>query len=88
MATHDAGQEGMLSIGHSAGGDGAMPVATGFNPAAYNQTYLAFYKMQGKCSIHDWDSWCNATGDEAGRDIHGTQEAGTIIASWFIPQGF
>ncbi len=58
-----------------------------YNPVAYNQTYIAFYKMQGKNST-GWDSWVNQTGDETGRPVTAGQEAATIVASWFIPQGF
>ncbi len=58
-----------------------------FNPASYNQTFIAYYKMQGK-KTGGWDSWTNTTGDETGRPASAGQEAATIIANWFIPQGF
>ncbi len=85
MATYDAGQEGSLNIARAQ--SGFQPSTWGFNPSAYNQTLVPFYKMQGKCSVHGWDSWVNGTGDESGRAVHGVQEAGTIVVKWFVPQG-
>ncbi len=78
----------MLSLGNP--DVAATPFANSmfaFQPAYYNQTYLAFYKMQGKNST-GWDSWTNTTGDETGRPTSAGQEAATIVASWYIPQGF
>ncbi len=88
MATVLAGQEGMLSLGNP--DVAASPWQNSiheFNPTSYNQTYVAYYKMQGKNST-GWDSWTNNTGDETGRPVSAGQEAATIVASWFIPQGF
>ncbi len=87
MATFTSGQEGILSL--------QTPLSSGawansmykFNPSSYNQAYIAYYKMQGK-NATGWDSWTNGTGDESGRPTSSGQEAATIVASWYIPQGF
>ncbi len=85
MATQTAHTEGQLS--NAIGQTGVMNPQYSFNPVTYNQTYIAYYKMQGKNST-GWDSWTNNTGDETGRPVTAGQEAATIVASWFIPQGF
>ena len=87
MATAEAGQQGMI------GQDSDTTTVTRGIPvdyklSAYNQTTLTIYKMMGKCSIDGWDYWENVSGDEAGRTIHGTQEAGTVVATRVIPQDF
>ncbi len=88
MATFVAGQGGMLNL-HipDVAASPWQNLNHAFNPSSYNQTYIAYYKMQGKNST-GWDSWTNNTGDESGRPASAGQEAATIIANWFIPQGF
>lgn len=86
MATAEAGQEGMTGEDNdqtfTARGIGQL-----YLPTSYNQTSITIYKMMGKCSIDGWDYWENNSGDEAGRTVHGTQEAGTVVAKRVVPQG-
>jgi len=89
MATADASQAGMIgdANNHSAIVRGeTIP----YTPAYYNQTYITYYKMMGKCSLEasGWDFWENTTGDETGRTVHGVQEAGTVVATRQIAQDF
>ncbi len=87
MATADAGQSGILTIGNAAGQTDQANSMWNWLPAFYSTTLIPCFKMQGKCSIDGWDSWVNNTGNEVGRPIHGVQEPGTVVASWFIPEG-
>lgn len=87
MATADAGQEGQTGQSNDTM-TAARGIPMAYKPSAYNQTTLLRYKMMGKCSIHGWDYWENNSGDEAGRDVHGVQQAGTVVVTRSIPQDF
>ena len=90
MATRDAGPEGAIANYPTTNPSSTVGrfVTFGYQPTFYGQTYLTLYKMMGRCSIDTWDYWENITGNEAGRTIHGTQEAGTVVAARTIPIGF
>lgn len=87
MATRDAGQSGVITLGTPQTGGQPMVATVDATFSFANSSSVLYFKMQGSCSTHGWDSWVNRTSDESGRDIHGTQVAGTVIASWFVPVG-